>query len=244
MIYRKPSRFSAPILTLIIYLTIFSPRCLAGIDDDLASPVTTPARTALIVGSVATLTLLLTEDTTVDSAQQEAVEDKPLGKFAKVGDYGGRVIPNGAYVLGMLVAGAAGQKGAYSHAEVMTLATIYAASVSTLLKVTVREPRPNDGNDRKSFPSGHATTAFAFASVVGAEHSFGYGALAYGLAGLVAYSRMTDNKHNLHDVVAGATIGMAYGLGIHYRHGKNRGRVSWAPLVQDGAYGLMARVSF
>ena len=40
------------------------------------------------------------------------------------------------------------------------------------------------------------------------------------LAGTVALSRMNDNKHYLHDVVAGATIGTAYGLGIYFRRKK------------------------
>jgi hypothetical protein len=38
--------------------------------------------------------------------------------------------------------------------------------------------------------------------------------MAYSLAGFVAYSRMNDNQHWLHDVLAGATIGTSYGVGI------------------------------
>ena len=83
--------------------------------------------------------------------------------------------------------------------------------------MTVREPRPYDGSVRTSFPSGHSTTAFAFASYVTAEHGIlPFGVFATGLATLTAASRMNDNKHYLHDVVAGATIGTAYGLGLHY----------------------------
>ena len=231
-------------LLFLLLLIAHSPNSFASVGGDLASPVTTPAVIPLVIGSATTLALLLTEDKTIDPAQSEAQEDRPLGRFTKLGDYGGRVIPNGAYVLGMLVAGAAGQKKAFTHAEVMTLATIYAAGVSSVLKVTVREPRPNDGSDRKSFPSGHSTTAFAFASVVGAEHSLPYGILAYGLAAAVAYSRMNDNKHRLHDVVAGATIGTAYGLGIHYKHSKNRGSLALLPIVGEGEYGLLARMQF
>lgn len=215
------------------------------IDQDLASPVTTPALIATIVGGATTISLAIFEDQIGDPVQEETVEDRPLGKLSVVGDYGGQMIPNAAYALSMVFAGMAGNENAYRRAEIMTLATLYSAGVATLLKVTVREPRPNDGNDRRSFPSGHTTTAFAFASVVGAEHGFGYGLLAYGLAGLVAFSRMNDNKHYLHDVAGGATIGLAYGLGIYFRRKEeNGGGVAIHPIAHRDAYGLLAELHF
>ncbi len=79
---------------------------------------------------------------------------------------------------------------------------------------------PFSGDD--SFPSGHATQAFAVASVV-AEHydspiiKIG----AYGLAATVAYARMEQNKHWASDVLAGALIGTFVGREIvHFNHDK------------------------
>ena len=40
------------------------------------------------------------------------------------------------------------------------------------------------------------------------------GGAAYSLAGFVSYRRMNDNRHYLHDVMAGATIGTAFGYGV------------------------------
>lgn len=218
----------------------------AGVGEDLASPVTTPARTHLIVGTLLTLTLVALEDQIVDPTQRETVEDRPLGRFSRFGDLAGQAIPNAAYAGGMLLAGAFGNKNGYQRATMMTFATLYSAGVTTVLKYTVREPRPHNGADRTSFPSGHATTAFAFASVVGAEHGYGWGIPAYALASLVAYSRMNDNKHYIHDVVAGATIGTAYGLGIYYLRRGSRGdsRVSFAPIWDHDVKGASVAYRF
>jgi membrane-associated phospholipid phosphatase len=215
---------------LLGQLTSLSAR--AGVLEGLASPVTTPANIPFYVGVGLTGLLIIFEDQIVDPTQEEIVDRRPLGKFSKLGDYSGRVIPNGLYFAGMLAAGALGSKDGYESAKLMFLATAYSTGVSTILKYAVREPRPNDGSDRKSFPSGHATAAFSFASVVGARNGWGWGIPAYGLATLVAVSRMNDNKHYVHDVVAGATIGIAYGLGVTYL-AKRESSLSFAPLY-DG----------
>lgn len=77
--------------------------------------------------------------------------------------------------------------------------------------------KPFSGND--SFPSGHATVAFALASVVSARSSgWVIPAASYTLASLVAYSRVNDAKHFPSDVVAGGLIGAAVGRFIVHRH--------------------------
>jgi membrane-associated phospholipid phosphatase len=52
--------------------------------------------------------------------------------------------------------------------------------------------------------------------VVGAEHGVAWGVPAYAIATLVGVSRVNDNAHYPHDVIAGATVGIAYGLGLYY----------------------------
>jgi membrane-associated phospholipid phosphatase len=77
------------------------------------------------------------------------------------------------------------------------------------LKRTVGRTRP-DGERRRSnssFPSSHAANAFALAWVLGARWRRGI-PVFFGLALLVAFSRMYLNRHFLSDVVAGALIGM------------------------------------
>jgi membrane-associated phospholipid phosphatase len=83
------------------------------------------------------------------------------------------------------------------------------AGVAYTLKHTVKEWRPDD-SDQRSFPSGHATFAFAGATALRHEH----GHLSpwvtiggYGLATLVAAVRVRRDRHYTHDVCAGAAIG-------------------------------------
>ncbi len=69
--------------------------------------------------------------------------------------------------------------------------------------------------DSTSFPSGHAASAFAFASAVGGELP----AMALPLrvlASAVAYSRVHTGVHYPADVVAGAIIGAAAGTVVHH----------------------------
>lgn len=182
--------------------------------DDFKSPVTTDAKYPLLVGAGLTATLLLFEDKIVDPAQEEVVEHKPLGSLSKIGDLGGQGYANALYVADMLTYGLIDSDAdAKRNSTGMFKASLYSILLTTGLKYTVKEPRP-DSNNRDSFPSGHTTAAFSFAAYVACRHSLGWGIAAYSMAGYVGFSRINDNRHYLHDVTAGATIGTAYGLGV------------------------------
>lgn len=93
------------------------------------------------------------------------------------------------------------------------------------------------GNGYQSFPSGHATTAFAAASAVTAEIAqwskesnwsptvpILVGVTMYGGATLVGWARMYTDKHWASDVIAGAAIGTFSGIKVvryAYRHPNN-----------------------
>ena len=66
------------------------------------------------------------------------------------------------------------------------------------------------GSGLISFPSGHSVTAFALACVLSRAYPR-WTFLFYGLAGLVALSRIYLAKHFPSDVVAGAAIGLLAG---------------------------------
>lgn len=80
--------------------------------------------------------------------------------------------------------------------------------------------------DRQSFPSGHATSAFAAAAAVTAEtgawwpkSTWVIGPLMYGGATMVGLSRMYHNKHWASDVLLGAAIGTFSGWKVvQYSH--------------------------
>ncbi len=215
-------------LALLLILTISS---LAFSDEydskymlsDLASPVTTKSNLILYSGALLSVASLLYENGSNEDLQKGVSRAKPLGESSKIGDLAGQLIPNAVYTLGML--------GAYELSDDLSFkskslhraffmfeSTLYAGVATTLLKTVVKEQRPNQA-DYHSFPSGHSTTAFAFAAVVGLEHEWYYSVPAYALAGFVAFSRLNDNAHYLHDTIAGATVGLSYAYGIWYnRH--------------------------
>ena len=87
------------------------------------------------------------------------------------------------------------------------------------IKYTVRRDRPT--GECCAFPSGHATTAFAAASVL--ERHLGYRASWPALVGAtyVAASRLVDNRHFLSDVMFGAGLGMASGWTVVGTRGRS-----------------------
>lgn len=94
--------------------------------------------------------------------------------------------------------------------------------VTPLVKRVTGRSRPNGGDD-DSFPSGHATSAFALASVYAARSDNRIvPVIAYTAASAVAAARVHDDVHYLSDVVAGALIGRAVGLSLVSRHRKGK----------------------
>ncbi len=108
----------------------------------------------------------------------------------------------------------------------------------------VFEFKPFSGNN--SFPSGHTTQAFAIASVIAAHYDqWWVQGVAYGLAGVVGYSRIEQNAHFASDVVAGAVIGTVVGQAIVRRHAKPRaGQMAVAPYLDGRASGIVFRKDF
>lgn len=82
-------------------------------------------------------------------------------------------------------------------------------------------------HDRESFPSGHATSAFAFASTLTSEserwwphQAWMVGTVMYGAAALSGVSRTYNDRHWASDIVSGAAIGTFAGIKVvRYSHG-------------------------
>jgi undecaprenyl-diphosphatase len=117
--------------------------------------------------------------------------------------------------IGLLVAIVSGRRAVF----LWTLAAfVLGEASSTLLKAAIPRARPHVDAlvslpGTHSFPSGHATVSFACATVLGA-------ALPrlrvpfYLLAALISWSRVYVGVHYPVDVLAGAVLGTALGLGL------------------------------
>jgi membrane-associated phospholipid phosphatase len=224
------------ILTVLLLLLTSSFSYGWGMQDfkaELVSPATTSAKWVLIGGTVLTTTFIIFEDSVSDPFQEKQVRNDFLGDASRYGDWWGQLVPNTLYIGGMSLAGQS------QRALGMFKATAYSVGVTSVLKYTVREPRPNNIKEKNSFPSGHSTSAFAFSGYVAAEHGWGWGSLALLTSAFTAYSRINDNRHFLHDVVGGATIGWVYGWGMsRYQSGKAETSATYAPIVDGGTYGV------
>ncbi len=86
---------------------------------------------------------------------------------------------------------------------------VVAFGVKTVLKNAIKEERP-DHSDNKSFPSGHASMAFAAARSIDKEFRkdcIWIPIAGYAAATIIGVERVVNKHHHWYDVVAGAGIG-------------------------------------
>jgi membrane-associated phospholipid phosphatase len=163
----------------------------------------------------------------------------------------GGPIWSSVFVAGMFTA------GRFAHGarfRAMTYDMLDAAVVNfgytELVKLAVGRERPN-GQDDKSFPSGHTSNSFALASVAQRHYGWKVGIPAYLAAGLVGASRIQQDKHYLSDVVAGATLGYIVGRTVVRVNSRplepgqgRRAQVDVTPIVVRHRRGLQLSVAF
>ena len=98
----------------------------------------------------------------------------------------------------------------WARFAVNTVASVAVAYVGkTVLKAVVNEERP-DHSDNKSFPSGHASMAFAAARSIDKEFrkdSPWISVAGYAAATAVGVERVVNDHHHWYDVLAGAALG-------------------------------------
>jgi membrane-associated phospholipid phosphatase len=166
------------------------------------------------------------------SAFDDDIQDAIQRNRNKVTDKAASIInPFGFEAAYAVIAGIYLQ-GVFAHnpkSKVVALDAIAASVVSwgvgaTLLKIITGRARPskNEGafhfdpfstnGEDNSFPSGHATQAFALAAVLSSHyHSKWVWIPSYTFAGLVGLARMDKNRHWASDVVGGALLGTFIG---------------------------------
>jgi membrane-associated phospholipid phosphatase len=120
-------------------------------------------------------------------------------------------------------------------------AWMLAGAATWALKLPIDTERPDGG--RHSFPSGHSSTSFALAAVVDEYYGPLAGIPAYGLAGLVGWSRIDLRRHDLSDVVFGSALGYVIGKSVARRRLDRKRRFEVLPFFDlDGTRGVMLQV--
>lgn len=201
------------------------------------------ARDARLAGAFAVGTLVaaaLDRPLAVRLQRPEVQERRALrlaaGSFRRSAELGGMVVMPLLWVAGRLAddrtMAATGLRGMEALAVSLgTVSVVKFVAGRARPLVNVEDPTSwrlgrglRDGEYR-SFPSGHAATAFAVATAVTSELGAGkpgtrwaVGVPLYAAAAGAGWSRMYENRHWASDVVAGAAIGTVSGLAVTRWH--------------------------
>jgi membrane-associated phospholipid phosphatase len=179
--------------------------------------------------------------------------DSTLTQVEKFGGVYSLGVIGGFYLGGWL----GGDLRAKTVAQDAIAASLIASGIITpVLKVVVSRSRPSADKGAynirpfsggTSFPSGHATQAFAVASVIAAHYdALWIKAGAYGVASVVGFARLYHDSHFLSDVVAGAAIGTVVGHTVVRFNDARRGgtTLTITPLLDGDARGVQLAYSF
>ncbi len=115
-----------------------------------------------------------------------------------------------AAVLALDLTSVKSEYGLRHRMAMRAVSALLTAGVSKGLKSAVSERRP-DGSDHRAFPSGHAAIAFMGAEMLWQEHRHASPWIwvgGYAAATATAVLRVHHKRHYVHDVIAGAAIGV------------------------------------
>jgi len=208
----------------------------------------------LWAGGAAALAGAFLLDRTVDATLPDGGGDR-LAPVTRVLNYGGRPQLAVPVLGGLWVAGQVASDPALSRSAVRMGGGLLAAGVANgFLKYSLGRERPSDTDDPhrlrpfnaenrwQAFPSGHATVAFSLATGISHEaRSPVVTVLAFSGAGLVAWSRVYDDKHWTSDVVGGALLGVAAtraAIGAIHRAQAGSGGVTVVPVARGLAVSI------
>ena len=121
-----------------------------------------------------------------------------------------------------------------------TASALVANVVTTIIvKNIIDRERPNK-SDKESMPSGHTSQSFTVAAVADELYGHKVGTTAYLIAGLVAVSRINDNKHYLSYVIVGAGLGTIIGRGFAKTYHDKKA----TPIISFNSNGLKLEIVF
>jgi membrane-associated phospholipid phosphatase len=170
----------------------------------------------------------------------------PSSTFSDAGATGGGFAVMAPIAVGLFASGRLVGDGRFRAASYdITEALILSEAYTEILKRAAQRTRP-DLSDRFSFPSGHTSAAFAWATVANAHYGAKVGIPSYLLASAIGASRLVKDKHYLSDVLAGATLGYIVGRSVVRENGEPAPRrtiFALAPATDPRGTGVGAGLS-
>ena len=151
------------------------------------------------------------------------------------GETVGNGVPQIGAALGVYVAGRLdGSARVAQLGADLFRAQLVSGALTQGIKLATGRTRP-DGTGY-SFPSGHAASAFATATVLHRYYGWRVGVPAFALASYVGGSRLSENRHYLSDVVFGAAIGTLSARAVTVGHGRHQFAVT--AVARPGGVGV------
>jgi len=198
---------------------------------DLGGLTSTESLTWLGIGASAAVIAHAWDPMVTDSLSATAVLEEPLEPGEVVG---GALVQFGAALATFTIGKVADKPSVTAVGADLVRAQVVSQAVTQTVKLAVRRTRP-DGTSL-SFPSGHASTSFATATVLQRHFGWKAGIPAYALASYVAANRIQSERHYLSDVLFGAAVGIMAGRTVTVGLGDHRFAV--VPLATPGGAGV------
>lgn len=156
-----------------------------------------------------TATTLLAQQQDDEIRQEWRNHQKMSESNAELGDFLGTGIPSIGIAMGQSLFGSS---AANSHWRALALSTM----TSSVVKVSFGRPRPGEGSNHLSFPSGHTSISFASATSLTMSYGWQWGLIAYPVAAFIGMSRVSADVHWFSDVMGGAFVGILCGRAATY----------------------------
>ena len=184
--------------------------------ENLLSPFTTPAVWVLAGGTLLTYYLYNEKERRGEIGFQEDHNEVRRGTWQYYGNIIGWAALQGVYTLTQLPGIYRGEQRAIENTEIMWKSTIYTSLTTGAMKLFIKEQRQDSTKRYESFPSGHASAAFAFATNLAIRHEWYWSVLAAPFVLAASTSRVSTDSHYAHDAVFGAALGISFAYGMNY----------------------------